>query len=54
MAEQSSGSGNNFLYFVVGALVVAVAVIGYFYFDGHKSSDVNLKVEVPKVQTGKP
>ena len=25
--------GNNGLYFIVGALVVAVAVMGYFYMD---------------------
>jgi len=53
MAEQSSGSSNNFLYFVVGALVVAVAVIAYFYFHGRSSSDVHLKVDMPKVQVDK-
>jgi hypothetical protein len=32
MAESSSSS-NNFLYFIVGALVVAVGVFAYFYFE---------------------
>ncbi|MDA0703719.1 MAG: hypothetical protein O3A96_10880 [Proteobacteria bacterium] len=41
---------NRGLYFVVGALVVAVVVIGYVLFgaggaDGPK--DVNIKIEAP-------
>jgi len=32
MAEPSSGGSTNFLYFVVGALVVAVGIFAYFYF----------------------
>lgn len=31
MADNSDNGG---LYFIVGALVVAVAVMGYFYMDG--------------------
>jgi hypothetical protein len=51
MAEPASG-GNNFLYFIVGALVVAVGIFAYFYFDGRGgTSDVNVKVDLPKVET---
>jgi len=34
MAENSGGSGGG-LYFIVGALVVIVAVIGFVAFGGH-------------------
>ena len=34
MADNSGGTGGG-LYFIVGALVVVVAVIGYFAFGGH-------------------
>jgi hypothetical protein len=34
MAENSGGSGGG-LYFIVGALVVVVAVIGFVAFGGH-------------------
>ena len=49
MAEQSSKGGG--LYFIVGALVVAVAVLGYFVIAGGSGSDtkeIKLKVETPK------
>jgi hypothetical protein len=50
MAEPQSGGGHNFLYFIVGALVVAVGAFAYFYFEGRNgSADINLKVDVPKV-----
>jgi hypothetical protein len=51
MAESSNG-GNNFLFFIVGALVVAVGAFAYFYFEGRGGgSDINVKVDVPKVST---
>ena len=51
MAEQSNG-GNNFLFFIVGALVVAVGAFAYFYFEGRSdSSDINVKVDIPKTST---
>ena len=34
MTEQNN-RGNGGLYFIVGALVLAVAVMGYFYMDGN-------------------
>lgn len=32
--ETSSGNSNGFLYFAVGALIVGLAVLAYFYFNG--------------------
>lgn len=56
MAEQtnvSSGSANGGLYFIVGALVVAVGLIAFFAFGGSFSSGgdrkIDVKIEVPKV-----
>ena len=35
MATESSGSSNNgFLYFIVGAMLVAMVVFGIMYFNG--------------------
>jgi cytoskeletal protein RodZ len=34
MATQERSSGNAFLYFAVGALIVAVAVLGWMFYDG--------------------
>jgi len=47
-----SGCGNGGLYFVAGALVVAVGVIGYFVLGnnlgtGEKRS-FDIKIETPK------
>jgi len=36
----SSGSGNGMLYFLVGALCIAVAVGGFFMFRGGTGSSV--------------
>lgn len=33
--EVRTGGGNGFLYFIVGALLVAVAVLGVLYFNGN-------------------
>jgi hypothetical protein len=32
--EERSGNNNAFLYFAVGALIVAVAVLGWMFYDG--------------------
>jgi hypothetical protein len=54
VTQTSSGNGHGALYFIVGALVVAVGIFGYFFFvDRGGSSDVNLKIEVPKVDVQK-
>lgn len=54
MAEQTRGSGNG-IYFIVGALVVAVLVIGYFVFGGNfgRSDKVNITIEPPKTEAPK-
>jgi hypothetical protein len=33
----NGSSGNGFLYFAVGALIVAVGVLGWMYFDGQRN-----------------
>ncbi len=32
--EQRSSGGNGFLYFAIGALIVAVGVLGWMFYDG--------------------
>lgn len=48
-STHTGGSGGNGIAFIVGGLVVAVAVIGFFLFSGVSvddgSSDVNISVE---------
>jgi hypothetical protein len=34
MATESSGSSNGFLYFIVGAMLIAMIVLGFMYFNG--------------------
>lgn len=52
MAEQkSSGGGHGGLYFIVGILVAAVAVLGVLYANdniGGSSKDIDVKIEAPK------
>lgn len=52
MAESNSaGNSNGGLYFIVGALVVAVLVIGYFAFGGSlggSTHKLDVKIETPK------
>ncbi|PZR34559.1 hypothetical protein [Caulobacter segnis] len=54
MAEQtSSGGGNSGLAFIVGGLVVIVAVLAFFMWSGgigHKKQvDVNISASAPKL-----
>lgn len=35
--HNDGGSGNTFLGFIVGALLLAVGVVGFFMWDGFKS-----------------
>lgn len=58
MAENSGGGGG--LYFIVGALVVVVGVIGFVAFGGHvprsggnAPSKVELNVTTPAAPGGK-
>lgn len=36
--------------FLIGALVVAVAVLGYLYYQ-ETQNDVSIKLEAPKIET---
>lgn len=47
-----TGKSRGGLYFIVGALVVAVIVLGFFMFGGgfgrSDTKQIDLKIEVPK------
>jgi hypothetical protein len=51
MADDSSGGANVFLSFLLGAVLVAVGVVGFFMWDNYKShgggapSNVTLNVK---------
>jgi succinate dehydrogenase hydrophobic anchor subunit len=50
MAEDSKSGGNNFLYFIVSGIVVAL--LAFLYMGGHlpgQNKTVNVTVEAPKV-----
>jgi ABC-type transporter Mla subunit MlaD len=55
MAEQSnsSGGGNTGLAFIVGAVVVVLAIVAYFVFArggmGGETKEVNVDVDLPQV-----
>ncbi|HEV7228226.1 hypothetical protein [Brevundimonas sp.] len=55
MAEQSnsSGGGNTGLAFIVGAVVVVLAIVAYFVFArggmGGETKEVNVDVDLPEV-----
>src|SRR3546814_1580227 len=38
---------NGLLYFIVGGLVVAVAVLGYVIYDQQTTDEVEMKIELP-------
>ncbi|MEQ8698467.1 MAG: hypothetical protein RLT05_18165 [Bauldia litoralis] len=50
MTEERKSSGHGGLYFIVGILVAAVAVLGFLYANGNfgGDKDINLKIEAPK------
>jgi hypothetical protein len=58
MADEinNNSSGGSGIYFVVGALVVAVLVIGFFVFGGDLggSKDVNIRIDPPKAEVPAP
>lgn len=49
---QTGGSGHGGLYFIVGILVVVVAVIAFFAFGGNfggqQRPGIDIKIETPK------
>jgi hypothetical protein len=51
MAEGSGGSGNTFLAFIVGGLLVFVALVFVYGLQG--SGDKTIKVELPKIDRPK-
>ena len=63
-APSPRGSGNSALYFIVGALVVAVLVIAFFMYGGNvgdgaatstpPAGDTNVTVEAPATGTAAP
>lgn len=52
MAESTSGGATPWLAFLIGGLIVAVALIGWFVYSGQsaapKPADMTLSVNVPK------
>jgi hypothetical protein len=49
MAE--NGGGNGFLGFILGGLVVAVAMLGFLMYGGADGNTSTAKLEIPKAQT---
>ena len=47
MSDNNSGNGNGALYFIVGALVVAVAVGGFFMFGGNVGGSSTASAPAP-------
>jgi hypothetical protein len=49
----TSGGGNGFLYFAIGALIVAVGVLGWMFYDGgwrsERSTDTVLERTADKI-----
>jgi hypothetical protein len=58
MAEGNSSGGNSFLAFLVGGLLVVVAVIGFMMYSGGNFSpapakkSVDINISAPKVPSG--
>ena len=51
MAENTNSATNNALYFIVGGLVVVVAVFAYMYFGGSmgdRTHKAEITIEIPK------
>ncbi len=48
-----NGGGNSFLGFILGALVVVVALMGYLMYSGvlPGQNTSTVKLEIPKAQT---
>ena len=51
VAWNTNSGTNNALYFIVGGLVVVVAVLAYMYFGGHlgdRGHKAEITIELPK------
>ena len=57
MAEETRSGGNSWLAFIVGGLLVVVAVLGYMAYTGNgpftQNRSVELKIEAPKIEAPK-
>ncbi|MEX0808808.1 MAG: hypothetical protein WD044_08765 [Dongiaceae bacterium] len=54
MAEDTERRSNNGLYFIVGGLVVLVAVLAYLFMGGETGDmgdDTNVTIEAPAVDS---
>ena len=53
MAENTSSGGNTGIAFIVGAVVVVLAIVAYFVFmrggAAPETKDINVNVDVPEV-----
>lgn len=52
MAEQSSSGGSPVLAFIVGGLLVVVAIIGFLMYTGQSpvpAKSVDVKIEAPQL-----
>lgn len=46
---ESRSGGNGFLWFMIGAILVAVLVIGYFLFAGQQDeADLGIQLDAPE------
>ncbi|MBI1360094.1 MAG: hypothetical protein GC155_07400 [Alphaproteobacteria bacterium] len=46
---ESRGGSNGFLYFAVGALIVAVGVLGFMYYSNHSSGERTMERNADKI-----
>ena len=58
MAEttNTSGGSNNVLYFIVGAMLVAIVVLGFMFFNGNLGGNrdkVDITIQTPKIEAPK-
>ncbi len=58
MAEDTHSGGNGWLAFIVGGLIVVVAVLGYMFYANNGSfstaqRDVDVKIEAPNIEAPK-
>lgn len=52
MAEQSSGGGNAGLAFIVGGVVVVLAIVAWFVFGGGmapQKKDIDVSIDAPEI-----
>ena len=50
MAEDNSGGANTFIGFLLGAVLVAVGIVGFFMWDNYKSHTGGAPTTIIKVE----